>query len=170
MGLAGMSCESQLTRASIFATESIMNKTIQLFRVLSLIAILLAMPSGPALAALRSCRTDPIFKLSNGDILTVTLEIGTDAYNISNIHYILHVPAGVTVTQVTYTAGPINAMKETFVVRQDSPAKTYTIDTYVTTQTQTKVQVIVYTRLNSGIRKTVTGYNFQHLFSTLSRP
>ena len=147
-----------------------MNKTSQLIRLLSLIAIIFVLPTSQASAAMRGCRTDPIFKLSNGDILTVTLEIGTDSHNIRNINYILHVPPGVTVTKVTYTAGAKKEMKETYVVYQDGLAKTYTVDTFLTTQNPNRVEVVVFTRLNGGVRKSVAGYNGQHLFATLSRP
>ena len=93
------------------------------------------LPAVQASAAMSACRIDPHFKLSNGDMITVTLDIGTDVANVRNIHYILHVPAGVTVTNVTYTAkSTTKAINETYVVIQDSPAKTYTTDTVVTTQ------------------------------------
>jgi hypothetical protein len=146
-----------------------MNKIIQFLRVFSLMVILLAMPTGEAFAALRSCRTDPIFKLSNGDILTVTLEIGTDAANVKNVIYVLHVPAGVKVTQVVFTDGGIGR-KEIYRVYQDSPANTYTTDTVVTTLNTGTVTVTAYTRLNGVATKSATGYNGQHLITTISRP
>jgi hypothetical protein len=145
-----------------------MIKMSQLIRFLCLLAILLAVPTGQASAALRSCRTDPIFKLSDGAHLTVAVEIETDKHNLKNIHYILHVPAGVTVTHVTYTAGGRKEMIETFEVRQDSPANTYTVDTLVTTHTPGRVAATVYTRLNGGIKKSLSGYSGQHLIIALA--
>jgi len=147
-----------------------MNKTTRLITVFILLVIMLVLPTMQASAALSRCRTDPIFKLSNGDIVTVTLVINTDPHNIRNINYILHVPPGVTVTKVTYTAGAKKEMKETYRVYQDSPAKTYTIDTVLTTQTPGSIEVIVFMRLNGGFRRTVSGYNGQDLFTSLSRP
>lgn len=146
-----------------------MNKTIQLIRFLSLIAILLVLPTGQASAALRGCRTDPIFRLSNGDVIAVTLEVGTPAHNISNIHYILHIPPGVAVLGVTYTGGPRQAIKETYVVYKDSVAKTYITGTVVTTVNTTRVPVIATTRLNGVFPKSVYGFNGDHLVVTLVR-
>jgi len=147
-----------------------MHKTNRLFLLLILLMSMLVPPTMHASAALSRCRTDPIFKLSNGDIVTVTLEISTDAHNIRNINYVLHVPPGVRVTKVTYTAGAKKDMRETYRVYQDSPARTYTIDTVLTTQTPGSVAVTVYTRLNGNIKETVAGYNGEDLSATLSRP
>jgi len=146
-----------------------MKKTTQLILALSIVAILIAAPSGDASAAMRSCRADPIFKLSNGDMLTLTLEIGADAMSVRNVTYVLHVPAGVTVIRVTYTAGGIGT-KEMYKVYQDSPAKTYTTDTVVTTQNTGSVMVTATTRLNSVFAKSASGYNGQHLIVTVSKP
>lgn len=146
-----------------------MNKTNRLIYLFILLVIMLALPTMQASAALVRCRVDPIFNLSNGDIITVTLDIATDAANVKNIHYILHLPAGVTVTKVTYPAAR-QVTSETYVVKQDSPAKTYTTDTVVTTQISGKVQVVVYTRLNGVPTKSISGYSGQHLIITISRP
>src|SRR5688572_31539218 len=109
-----------------------MYKTNRLLRLFILIVILFALPVTQASAALVRCRTDPIFRLSNGDILTVTVDVGRPEPNIESIIYTLYVPPGVTVKQVVYTHGSI-AKKETYKVFHISTAKTYTIDTVVTT-------------------------------------
>ena len=146
-----------------------MDKTTRFIGLFILLAIMFMLPTLQASAALVSCRTDPIFRLSNGDVINVTLDISTDAINIRNVTYILHVPAGITVTQVTYTAGGIGT-KETYKVYQDSPAKTYTTDTLVTTQNTGSVAVTVTTRLNSTYAKSVSGYTGQHIIVTVSKP
>ncbi|HLO14483.1 MAG TPA: hypothetical protein VK206_06630 [Anaerolineales bacterium] len=146
-----------------------MNKTIYLLRLFMLVAFVLALPTAPASAMLARCRTDPIFRLSNGDTINITLDIGADAANVRNVTYILHVPAGVTVKQATYTAGGIGT-KETYKVYQDSAAKTYTTDTLVTTQNTGSITVVATTRLNATFAKSVTGYNGQHLIITVSKP
>jgi len=144
-----------------------MNRINRLFSLFILLVTMLALPTMQASAALSTCRVDPIFILSNGDIITVTLDIGTGATNVRNIHYILHVPAGVTVTRVTYTAVR-QVTNETYKVYQDSPAKTYTTDTVVTTQIAGKVAVTVYTRLNGVPTNSVSGYSGQHLIATIN--
>jgi hypothetical protein len=146
-----------------------MDKINRLMYIFILVVIMLALPTSEASAALLRCRTDPIFFLSNGDILIVALDIGTAESNISNINYLLYVPAGVTVKQVVYTDSSLGR-KETYKVYQTSPAKTYTIDTVLTTVNSAGlVDVIVYTRLNGVYAKSVSGYNGQHLIVTLSK-
>ena len=144
-----------------------MYKINRLFWLFIMIMTMLAWPTSQASAALVKCRIDPHFKLSNGDMVTVTLDISTDSANVTNIHYILHVPAGVTVTQVTYTAAAWKGLRETFVVRQDSPSRPYTTDTMVTSQTPGRVAVVVYTRANGVAERSVSGYNGQHLVTTI---
>jgi hypothetical protein len=142
------------------------NRLVQLF---VLLVLMLAFSSTSASAAMVRCRTDPIFRLSNGDIVTITLEIGTDAANVGSVTYLLHVPAGVTVKQVVYTDGGIGR-KETYKVYQDSPAKTYTTDTVITTPKVGMVAVTAYSRLNGVTTKAASGYSGQHLIVTLVKP
>jgi hypothetical protein len=145
-----------------------MYKITRLLCLTALVAIMLLLPTTNASAALVRCRTDPIFVLSNGDMLSVTLDIGTTSANVKNISYVLHVPAGVTVKNVAYTNVNLR-LPESYKVYQDSPAKTYTVDTVVTTQTSS-VAVTVFARINTGITKSVSGFNGKHLFITLTRP
>jgi hypothetical protein len=151
--------------------ETIMKKNAHFIQIsiFILAMIMLVLPSMQASAILVRCRTDPIFKLSNGDTVTVTLDISTADTNVRNVTYIVHVPARVTVSKVTYTAGGIGT-KEMYKVYQDSPAKTYTTDTVVTTQNTGSVAVIVTTKLNSTYVKSASGYNGQHLIVTISKP
>jgi hypothetical protein len=132
------------------------------------IMTLAVLPTMQASAAFRKCRTDPIFKLSNGDVINITLDINTDESAVRNVSYVLHVPAGVTVTKVTYTAGGIGK-KETYKVYQDSPANTYTTDTLVTTQNTGSVAMIATTRLNGVYARSASGFTGQHLIVTVAR-
>jgi hypothetical protein len=104
-------------------------------------------------------------------MVTVTLDIGTDIANIENINYILHVPRGITITKVTYTAkSNKKAINETYIVYQDSPANSYTTETAVTTRTSGPVEVTIFSRSN-GIREiAVSGYSGHPLFATLRSP
>ncbi len=146
-----------------------MYKINRLFYLFILTAIMFALPTMQASAMLARCRTDPIFKLSNGDTINVTLDISTDAVNVRNVTYIVHVPAGVTVTKVTYTAGGLGT-KEMYKVYQDSAPKIYTTDTVVTTQNTGSIAVVATTQLNSTYAKSASGYNGQHLIVTVSKP
>jgi hypothetical protein len=164
-----------------------MKKLSHLLRLLLLtVVISLILPATPASAALVRCRVDPHFMLSNGDMVTVTLAIDTNIANIRNVHYVLHLPPGVTVTRVIYTAkSDKKAINETYVVYQDSAPGTYVTETVVTTKsaqlvnvTQTVeitespelVDVTVFSRANGIQEIAVSGYSGQPLFATLSRP
>jgi hypothetical protein len=140
----------------------------RLIRFLFVIVTLLSLPATSASAALMKCRTDPIFHLSNGDQISVTPEIATDPANIRDIHYVLHVPAGVTVQKVTYTNTNL-ALRETYQVYQTAPARTYTTKTLVTMRTTLKVAVTVMTRLNGLSAKYVSGFTGQQLIVTVSK-
>ena len=144
-----------------------MYKFARLFGLFVLISTFFLLPNGNVSAALVRCRTDPILLLSNGDVINVTVDISTSAADIRNIHYVLHVPEGVTVKKVAYTALNLR-LHETYQVVQDSPARAYTTDTVVTTQTIYPVQVLSMTRLNSVFTKYVSGYSGEHLPLTVS--
>lgn len=145
-----------------------MYKITRLIFLLILVGIMLLLPTANASAALVRCRTDPVFLLSNGDVINVTLDIDTDPANIRDIAYVVRVPAGVTVTRVTYTA--INmGLRETYQVYQNSPEETYTTDTVVTTRTTRKVAVTAMTRLNSVFAQYASGFSGQHLIVTVSQ-
>ena len=146
-----------------------MHRTNRFIYLLILITLVLPMPTTHASAMLTRCRTDPIFKVSNGDIINITLDVNTAEANVRNVTYILHVPSGVKVTKVTYTAGGLGT-KEMYKVYQDSPAKTYTTDSVVTTQNTGSVAVVVTTRLNATFAKSASGYNGQHLIVTVTKP
>jgi len=137
--------------------------------LMALVMLMLLSPTANASAALLRCRTDPVFVLSNGDVISIIVDIGTDASNIKNISYLLHVPSGVTVKRVAYTAVNLG-IYEKYQVSQDSPARTYTVDTIVTLTNLSSVDVIVSGRLNSGVTKSVSGFTGKHLFITLIRP
>jgi hypothetical protein len=144
-------------------------KFLNRFLLFVIFAIVAAMPNYQVSAALVKCRTDPIFMLSNGDKLTVTLDISADAMSIRNVTYLIHVPAGVTVQRVTYTGGGLGT-KEMYKVYQDSPAKTYTTDSLVTTQNTGSVPVIATTVLNGLYTKSASGYSGFHLIVTIQKP
>lgn len=119
---ATSSSNTVLKRLSLVRKEMSMYRFTRLFRLTILAAIMLLLPTTSASAALVRCRTDPIFVLSNGDVLSVILDIGTASANVRNIAYVLHVPVGVTVKKVAYTNMNLR-LPESYRVYQDSPQK-----------------------------------------------
>jgi len=144
-----------------------MYKIVRLLCLFALVSTLFLLPTGSASAALVRCRTDPIFLLSNGDVVNVTVDITTDSANIRNIHYVLYVPAGVTVKKVAYTALNLR-LYETYQVVQDSPVR-YTTRTIVTTRSLIRVPVLSMTRLNGVFAKYASGYSGEPLMVTVRR-
>lgn len=145
-----------------------MYKTSRFFRLFILLMIVLAQPAAQASAAMSRCRTDPIFTLSNGDVVTVILDVGTDPANVKEVSYILHVPAGVTPTRIEFTPG-ILGEKEKFQVIQDSPDGFYTSDSVLkTTKVKTAVEVTAHMDVNSIYFQSATGYDEQHLIIKLT--
>jgi hypothetical protein len=113
------------------------------------------------------CRTDPIFTLSNGDVVTVVLDVGADPANVKEISYILHVPAGVTPIRVEFTPGVLGK-KEKFKVIQDSPNGFYTTESVLSTQgLKTAVTVTAHMDVNSVYFRSASGYDKQNLKITL---
>jgi hypothetical protein len=129
--------------------------------------VMTALPTMQASAALHKCRTDPIFYLSNGEVLKVILEIGTDKASVQDVHYVLHLPAGVRVLRVVYTAGGIGR-SETYQVIQDSPKGVYTSETKVNTY-ENGILVRILSSLRSGRLVSVSGYNGDLLVITLTQ-
>jgi hypothetical protein len=89
----------------------------------SLLAGSLAAPT--AHAALVRCSSDPIITLSNGHTVQISDQIYDSPTNVSKVDYQLHVPAGVTATQVTYPADNTAGIPETFEFYSDAPSGTY---------------------------------------------
>lgn len=135
--------------------------------ILIMTLVMVTFPTMQASAALHKCRTDPIFYLSNGEVLKVILEIGTDKEGVRDVHYVLHLPAGVRVLRVAYTAGGIGE-SETYQVVQDSPKGIYTTETRINTY-ENSIPVTVLSSLRSGRLVSASGYNGDLLVITLTQ-
>lgn len=135
--------------------------------ILFMTLVMVAVPTMQVSAALHKCRTDPIFYLSNGEVLKVILEIGTDKAGVRDVHYVLHLPAGIRVLRIVYTAGGI-VESETYQVVQDSPRGVYTTETRINTY-ENGIPVTVLSSLRSGLLVPASGYNGDLLVITLAQ-
>lgn len=99
--------------------------------------------AAPRAGAIMACRTDPVVFLSNG----VKINLSATLYNakpsdVRQITYLLHAPAGVTVTNVVYTGGAFSHRESFQFVADDTP-NSYDSTTFVDT-------------VNTGISVTAT--------------
>jgi hypothetical protein len=127
-------------------------------------------------AAVKGCRSDPLVVLSDGAILDVTAEIGTDVANVLEIHYTVHGPRGVQLVYVLTTPMPGFQGKETFTYIADGKSRTYTTETLVHT-INSNVPVISHTTFAQAsaikntditvIYKPIEGFNNQILSYTI---
>lgn len=85
-----------------------------------------------ASAGLRACRADPVILLSNGELVQTDVSIMTDAADVEQVLYTLHLPVGVKVISVIYTPSEIGH-KEVVRFIDDMPPYRYMTDTVVTT-------------------------------------
>jgi len=138
------------------------------FFILIVAALMATLPTMQASAALVKCRTDPIFQLSNGDKLTVILDISADAANVSTVTYVLHIPAGVNVTKVVYNGKKLGT--EDYKVYQDGIAKTYKTDVLVTTQNTGTVAIVATAKLNPNYIGSASGQTGTYLTVTINKP
>lgn len=93
-------------------------------------ALLFLLPLARAQAAFQLCRTDPIVTLSNGDVVSIYVEIATEPSDIERIDYKLHVAKGVTATSIVYLGAELGLV-ENLVVVQDGKPDEYKSETTV---------------------------------------
>ena len=133
--------------------------------LLILLSQLLA-PTG-AEAAVSGCRADPILYLSNGTVMTITVDIDADVSAVKSIIYTVSVPKGVKLVKAVYTPFPGFTGKEKLQVQDDAQAGQYVSDTVVQT-VNNNTRVVATTYLFSKVQA-VSGYSNQHLVATLNQ-
>jgi hypothetical protein len=115
----------------------------------------------PVSAAIRTCRTDPIFLLSNGGFIQTDVVIETDAANVLEVRYQLHVPRGVKVLLFPVHTPSSLWHKEVVEVFDDMPPYQYaTVTTIRTTMPNIRWEANTRTLLGSG---SAIGYSGQSL-------
>ncbi|MCI0393511.1 MAG: hypothetical protein L0322_01050 [Chloroflexi bacterium] len=95
------------------------------------------------------CRSDPLVILSNGMVLDLSADINTWLWNVEEVDYVLHVPAGVSLVASIGTPTWLTS-QETFTLYADSPPGEYHTETIVHT-TQGSVAVTAHTILISAL-------------------
>lgn len=103
--------------------------TLALVAMLACVSLLSVVGFSTAQAGAIGCRTDPIVTLSNGDVLTILVDVNAAASAVKRIDYTLHVPKGVTITKIVYTGSSLGLV-ENLTLRQDAK-KEYQSETVV---------------------------------------
>lgn len=118
-----------------------MNRTKALMGTLALLAAIIAgiLSADGVFAAYTTCKIDPAVTLSNGVTITMYDTISDSIKNVQQAAYVLHVPEGVTVTEVSYDR--YGSLESLSVVADQVPG-TYRDITTVTDPT--RVQVSAY--------------------------
>ncbi|NTV36813.1 MAG: hypothetical protein HGA53_07655 [Anaerolineaceae bacterium] len=126
-----------------------MNKKWILLVGFLMVVALLAAQTSSVMAALRSCRTDPIVYLSDGTIVTLESTIYTDPANIVRVDYTLHAPVGLYAVKVEFPAKKKLMINETFVLISDQLPGNYASKAFVLVKKGT-VSVTTYMSFKKG--------------------
>lgn len=118
-------------------TLTLSHKTQSLKRLSILLCIFLLV--GQVNAAALFCRSDPVVILSNGMIMDFGANIATLPWNVQEVHYELHIPAGVSVVVAVHTPTWISS-RESFTIHADQPDGQYIVKAIVGTH-QSNVSV-----------------------------
>ncbi len=152
-------------------------------RILNLFSLFLLMAMSAsqtpiAEAAIGGCRADPVFILSDGTTLDVTVEINTQISEVKTIRYEVHGPQGVSLIKSISTPTLGFKGKEVIVYYADARPNQYWTDTWVET-TSNNIGVTAYTTFVgfsywgyvalSAQYHPVSGFNAQHLIANLTK-
>ncbi len=145
-----------------------------------LLALVLGAAHAPAVqAAFAGCRSDPVFVLSDGTILDVSVAIGTSVNNVDEIHYTVHGPKGVKLIAAISTPTLGFEGLETVTYIADGAPNQYVTDTIVHTSVS-NVSTTAYTifagngllqlklRLSAQYHA-IEGWAGQHMVAYLSK-
>ena len=109
------------------------HRAARLLVLASLCAVILTgLSQTAAFAKLVACRSDPLVLLSDGTLVDVSADIETLPFRVTEVHYTLHIPEGLTPILVVHTPTWLTTT-ETFTIFSDMPANRYSSETTVST-------------------------------------
>lgn len=137
----------------MFSSHKIITLTIGIFAAL----VLFGVSHQATLAALIGCRSDPIIVLSNGTLVDVSADVDTTLWNVTEVHYTVHVPAGTKPVLIIRTKAWLTS-QETFSIYSDNAANAYSSSTMVQANTSnTAVTASMLVNLDYRQASGVTG-------------
>ena len=108
----------------------------------------------PASAALGVCRSDPVFTLSNGRVITLNEAITDTKADITGASYVLHIPTGTEVSSISYSGAVGSQQNMSWYA--DQAAGTFTATSTVLTKTA-KIPVTAYMSIGAKNSTSTTG-------------
>lgn len=109
-----------------------MKKTVGFVALPFLLAIIMVLVLPNQAHAILLCRSDPVVILSNGSVLDLSAAISTLPTQVEEVHYELHVPAGLRMVAAIHTPAWLTS-QETFAFYSDQVPHQYQVFTTVTT-------------------------------------
>ena len=108
-------------------------------------------------ARLVACRSDPVVVLSDGTVVDLSADIDTLLWNVTEVHYTLHVPQGLSPVVVLHTPTWLTS-QETFTIYSDNAPDIYSSSTTVQTRGgSTDVTAHLLVNLATGDASGTTG-------------
>src|SRR4029079_1830933 len=98
---------------------SLKHRATRLLALACLCAVLLTgLVQTAAFAKLLACRSDPVVLLSDGTVVDVSADIETLPFNVTEVHYTLHIPEGLSAVLIVHTPTWLTST-ETFTIYAD---------------------------------------------------
>lgn len=95
-----------------------------IFSILAFLVALMVLPVNGIMAGWMQCRSDPVVILSNGIVMDLSADISVYPWQVQQVDYTLHVPAGVSLVAVIPTPLWVTTI-ETFNLVDDAPPGEY---------------------------------------------
>ncbi len=106
---------------------------------LLLIAILIVIALPGEADAYMLCRSDPIVVLSNGTALDLTTSLSTLPMQVEEVHYELHVPAGLSMVVAIHTPAWLTSQETFSFFADQAPGQYHVITSASTTEGDAQV-------------------------------
>ena len=121
-------------------------------------------PWQSAAAALISCRSDPLILLSDGTIVDISADIDTLLWNVTEVEYVLHIPAGLQVVLAVSTPSWPTTLEHFVVYADRAPGEFVSTTTVHTRNSSVNVTAHMLVNLNADSK---SGVSSQPLTITL---
>lgn len=119
------------------------------FIVTTLVVVLLvaSQTAQSAFAGLIQCRSDPLILLSDGTVVDVSASIDALLWDVEEVRYVVHIPAGLSVVAAVSTPNWPTTIERFVVYADKAPGQFSTTTTVFTRQNDTPVTATMIVNL-----------------------